>query len=137
MNIRDSLQLILASTSPRFSERFYENLLSHHPELEARFAGVDLKRQGVLLAMALQVIVEHQLRPHLAMKNYLKLLGNRHHLLGIPPSDYKKFEISLLTTLGDFHDKQWSPQIANEWRTAFEQATELMCEGHADDFETP
>lgn len=137
MNIRDSLELILSSSNPRFSDRFYRNFFSHHPDVRKWFADVDLSRQGILLTMALQIIVEHHLRPHLAMKNYLRLLGNRHHLLGIPASDYRRFEVSLLTTLGDFHGERWGEELAAEWRRACDQATQLMAEGHRDDFQVP
>jgi len=137
MNIRDSLGLILASSDPRFSDRFYRNFFGHHPEVEAWFAGVDLRRQGIMLTMALQIIVEHHLRPHLATKNYLRLLGNRHHQLGIPASDYQKFAVSVLTTLGKFHGERWDPHLAGEWRKACEQATQPMSDGHSDDFQVP
>ena len=137
MDIRVSLQLILSSSDPRFSERFYQNFFSHYPDVEEWFTGVDLRRQGILLAMALQVIVEHHLRHHLAMKNYLRLLGNRHHGLGIPASDYQKFETSLLTTLGEFHAERWNEDLATQWRSACAEAMQLMGEGHADDFQVP
>ena len=137
MDIRTSLELILAGTRPRFSERFYENFFGHYPEVEAYFSGVDLRRQGILLAMALQHIVDHHLRPHLAMKNYLRVLGNRHHQLGIQVSDYQKFEGALLTTLRDFHSEQWNEELASQWRTAYERAIPFMIEGHADDFQVP
>ena len=78
MDIRDSLQVILATGKPQFSERFYSNFFGHYPEIEKKFDAVDLKRQGIMLTMALQVVVEHYLRPHLTMKNYLRLLGHKH-----------------------------------------------------------
>ena len=102
MDIRVSLELILSSNEPRFSDLFYGTFFCQYPEVSQWFGGVDLRRQGVLLAMALQVMVEHHFRRHLTMKNYLRLLGNRHHRLGIPASEYQKFEASLLTTLARF-----------------------------------
>ena len=137
MDIRTSLELILGSSNPRFSDRFYENFFRHYPEVEAYFSGVDLRRQGILLAMALQIIVDHHLRPHLAMKNYLRVLGNRHHQLGIQVSDYQKFESTLLTTLRSFHLEQWNDELASQWRTAYERAIPFMIEGHSDDFQVP
>jgi hemoglobin-like flavoprotein len=135
MDIRVSLELILSGSSPRFSDRFYETFFDQYPEVEKWFGGVDLKRQGVLLAMALQVMVEHHLRRHLVMKNYLNLLGNRHHRLGIPASDYPKFGASLLSALRDFHAERWDDDLAEQWRAASDEAIRLMAEGHADDFQ--
>jgi len=135
MDIRVSLELILASSNPRFSDRFYQTFFDQNPEVKKWFSGVDLTRQGVLLAMALQVMVEHHLRRHLVMKNYLKLLGNRHHRLGIPTSDYPKFGASLLSTLRDFHAERWNDDLAEQWRAASVEAIQLMIEGHTDDFD--
>ena len=137
MNIRNSLELILGSAHPRFSDRFYENFFHQFPEVHRYFEGVDLRRQGILFTMAVQIIIDHHLRPHLAMKNYLRVLGNRHHQLGIEVSDYGKFESALLTSLQDFHGEQWEEALADEWRTADEQALPYLIEGHRDDFEVP
>jgi hemoglobin-like flavoprotein len=137
MDIRVSLQLILSSSNPRFSERFYQNFFSHYPKVEEWFAGVDLRRQGVMLAIALQVLVEHHLHHHVVTKQYLRLLGNRHHRLGIPVSDYQEFESALLATLGQFHAEQWNEELARQWRSACTEAMQLMGEGHTDDFQVP
>jgi hemoglobin-like flavoprotein len=137
MNIRNSLELILASSHPRFSDQFYEIFFRQFPDVQTYFEGVDLRRQGILLTMAVQIIIDNHLRPHLAMKNYLRLLGNRHHQLGIQVPDYAKFESALLVALRDFHGKQWDEALAGEWRTAYEQALPFMIEGHADDFQVP
>lgn len=137
MNIRNSLELILASAHPRFSDRFYENFFRQFPEVKAYFEGVDLRRQGILLTMSVQIIIDHHLRPHLAMKNYLRVLGNRHHRLDIRVSDYPKFQSALLTSLRDFHGEQWDEALAEEWRAAYEKALPYLIEGHRDDFEVP
>jgi hemoglobin-like flavoprotein len=110
MNIRNSLELILGSSHPRFSDRFYRNFFRQYPEVKAYFEGVDLRRQGILLVMAVQIIIDHHLRPHLAMENYLRILGNRHHQIGIEVTDYQKFESALLTTLEGFHGEQWDKE---------------------------
>lgn len=137
MNIRNSLELILGSVHPRFSDHFYENFFRQYPEVQTFFTGVDLRRQGILLVMAVQVIIDHYLRPHLAMQNYLRILGNRHHQLGIAPADYQKFENALLTTLEGFLGERWDEALADEWRKAYEKALPFMIAGHADDFQVP
>ena len=137
MDIRVSLQLILSSSNPRFSDHFYENFFSHYPDVEKWFVSIDLRRQGIMLAIALQGMVEHHLHHHFVTKHYLRLLGNRHHRLGIPVSDYQKFETSLLTTLGEFHAERWNEDLAKQWRSACAEAMQLMGDGHADDFQVP
>lgn len=137
MNIRNSLELILGSSHPRFSDCFYENIFRQYPEVKAYFQGVDLRRQGILLVMAVQIVIDHHLRPHLAMENYLRILGNRHHQLGIQIPDYQKFEGALLATLEGFHKELWDEALAVEWRRAYEKAVCCMAEGHADNFQVP
>jgi len=137
MDIRVSLQLILSSSNPRFSDHFYENFFSHYPDVEKWFVGIDLRRQGIMLAIALQGMVEHHLHHHFVTKHCLRLLGNRHHRLGILVSDYQKFETSLLTTLGEFHVERWNEDLAKQWRSACAEAMQLMGDGHVDDFQVP
>ncbi len=134
MDIRDSLELMLSEPDQLFSRRFYQNFFTHHPEIQDLFAGVDLTRQRILLNIALQAMVTHFLRPYPAMKNYLRYLGQKHHQRGIDAADYGKFEISLLTTLGTFHGKDWDDHLAKQWRLACQGATAVMAEGHADSF---
>ena len=134
MDIRDSLDLILSDTTHEFSSRFYKNLFSHHPDIIRKFEGIDLKHQGTMVIMALKVAVDHRSRPYPAVQNYLRILGHKHYLRGIHKSDYLHFETSLLTTLGAFHGSGWSPALASDWKMAFQRATQLMAEGHVDDF---
>ena len=100
---------------------------------------LDPRQQGLNLPLppALQSMVEHHLHHHVVTKHYLRLLGNRHHRLGIPVSDYQKFETSLLTTLGEFHAERWDEDLAKRWRSACTEAMQLMGEGHVDDFQVP
>lgn len=133
MDIRASLGLILSTNHPRFSDCFYQTFFGQYPDVKKRFDGVDLKRQGVLLMIAVQVMVEHHLHRHLVMKNYLKLLGHRHRLHEIPVSDYPKFDASLLTALKTFHAELWNENLAAQWAAASTEAIQLMVEGHADD----
>jgi len=134
MDVRASLELILSDEKHEFSRRFYQNLFLHHPEISSKFDGVDIKHQGSMLIMALKVAIDYRSRPYPAVQSYLRVLGHKHHLRGILSSDYLLFETTLLTTLGAFHGNAWNPELASNWKKAFQQATQLMAEGHVDDF---
>lgn len=137
MDISESVDRVLSDPSQEVASRFYANLFMHHPESAARFEQTDLKQQGIHLVMSLQVMSRHYRSPKLAMKNYLQVLGRKHCLIGVQPNDYQYFETALLTTLGAFHGPDWNAELASQWKEAFQQAIQLMLEGHADDFEVP
>jgi len=136
MDIRDSLELILTEEQPRFIKNFYAHLFAHHPKFERLFDGVDRRRQGVMVVMSLETMVNQHLRPFPAMERYFKVLGHKHYQYGVDVDDYPAFEDSLLTTFRELHGDLWSQNIEREWREACSQAVELMKEGHRDDFES-
>lgn len=134
MDIRDSIDRVSCDAKHEFSSRFYQNLFLHHPNTMSKFEGVDLKRQGVLLIVALETVCRQYTRPSPATQNYLRYLGHKHHLLGITAGDYLHFGTALLSTLGAFHGPEWCSDLAEQWKAAFRQSIDVMLQGHVDDF---
>jgi hemoglobin-like flavoprotein len=127
MDIQESLRRILKRKQPMI-DSFYGVFLAQYPEVRPFFARVDMKRQAVLLTMAIQLIVQYYKYSFPAMEAYLKVLGEKHHGWGIGPDHYPKFCEAMLETLSRFHGKELDGQLAQQWRGALELATATMLE---------
>ncbi len=133
MDISESLNRILESNDI-FGESFYEIFFNSYPDVQAYFDGVDMKRQAVLLTMALTVVEQFYSQQHLATKKYLMYLGMQHHAREIPEGLYTQWRDAMLETLFQFHGDDWTPQLASQWREAIEQTTHVMLQGYQHHF---
>jgi hemoglobin-like flavoprotein len=127
MDIQESLHQIL-DREELVADLFYIVFLERYPEVRRHFAGVNMRRQGVLLTMALQVVVQYYLHGFPAAEAYLKILGEEHSRREIAPELYPKFCDALLATLGRFHSRDWKDPLAQEWQQALERAVGKMLE---------
>ena len=125
-DIETSLDKVLDCGSERFAGQFYQLLFESFPELRKLFLGVNMQHQAAMLTMALQVIVQHFRKPRRSSNDYLIVLGSRHRERGISHGDYEKFEHALLVTLAEFHDNDWHEALAEQWRSAYRQAVDVM-----------
>jgi len=129
IDIETSLDSVLECGSERFAGQFYQLLFEKFPELNEFFLGVNMQHQAAMLTMALQVIVHYYCKPQRCSKEYLVVLGDRHRERGVLHNDYEKFEHALLVTLAEFHDNDWHEALAEQWRSAFRHAVEVMEQG--------
>jgi len=131
MDIKESLRRILDRKQPVI-DSFYKIFLEQCPEVRQFFARVNMKRQAVLLTMAVQLTVQYYKYSFPVMEAYLKVLGEKHRDWGIGPEHYPKFRAAMLETLAGFHGDEWDEQLAQQWREALELATATMLDGYAD-----
>src|SRR5262245_20460207 len=110
MDIQESLDQILRNRE-NLAELFYAEFLDHYPEVRSHFEGVNLRRQAVLLTMALLVMERHYRCGYPATEMYLKYLGTRHHSRGVPVEQYPMFRGALLTALERFHGPDWDGRL--------------------------
>jgi hemoglobin-like flavoprotein len=129
MNIQDSLERILRRQDI-VADLFYTIFLDRYPQVQQYFRSVDLKRQAVLLTIALKVVEQHYLGGYPVTRSYLEYLGTKHRNLGIPKDTYPMFQDALLATLERFHGDLWSAELAQQWRDALDKATGVMFEGY-------
>lgn len=130
MDIQESLEKILAQQET-VAELFYRRFLGDYPEIRPYFQGVDLKRQSILLTMALMLVQRHYQRQYPTTGKYLKILGAQHQARRrIPREAYPKFRDCLLTTLGECLGEDWTEALALQWRHAVDLAAEGMLEGY-------
>jgi hemoglobin-like flavoprotein len=131
MDIRESLKRILQRKQPVIAS-FYEVFFDEYPEVRPFFAGVNMKRQAVLLTMAIQLIVQYYSYSFPVMEGYLKILGEKHRDRGIGKEHFPKFALAMLETLRRFHGPEWDEQLAQQWHEALELASATMLEAYAD-----
>jgi len=91
MNIKQSVGRLLAQKKT-IMRLFYDSFLTEFPEVRRHFSGVDLDEQAVVLTTAL-LVVEANFSHHdsAATRHYLRILGDRHRVLGIPADLFPKF----------------------------------------------
>ena len=131
MDIHESLRQVLEESKEPLAGRFYLVFFERHPEMLCYFDGVDLRFQGVMLTMALQLAVQHFEAPKPAIEEYLRLLGHKHCVRGVPSDAYPMFQQSLMSALAEFHEGDWDPQLEQQWQEALRAAIEIMIEGHS------
>lgn len=129
MTIHENLQHILDQRDD-VAMLFYETLFARHPELKPYFKDVNLKHLAAQLTMALMVVERHHSHGDPSTALYLKYLGHKHHLRQIPETVYSLWIDCLLETFAQVQGPQWNPDLAKEWRTAFERAVEAMLVGY-------
>ena len=130
MDIQESVGKIL-QRGEVVADLFYATFLGRHPEARAYFADVNLKRQAVLLTMALKLIEQYHVHGYPAMGSYLKVLGHRHRVRLIVPAEmYPPFGECLLETIREFHDGEWDEGLENQWREAIDGAIAVMLEDY-------
>ena len=127
MDIEESLHQIL-EREKLVADLFYVVFLEKYPEVRRHFINVNLRRQAVLLTMALQVVVQYYLKGFPTAEAYLKILGEEHNRRGIEPELYPKFCTALLETLSRFHFHDWSEDLAQQWEEALKLAATEMVE---------
>jgi hemoglobin-like flavoprotein len=128
MDIHESLHRILERDA-ELANLFYAAFLER-PGVHDHFRGVDVRRQAVLLTMALMVIERHYQHPYSATNLYLKYLGTRHRDRKIPAELFPEFREVLLTALEKFHGADWDTGLAGQWGAAIDRAMETMREGY-------
>ena len=133
MDIGASVQALLSSKD-RVIERFYDRLLTQHPELQRHFENRDLRIQASMLTIALTSVEAYYSHRFFATGHYFKVLGHRHFHEGVKADDFSKFETVLMETLADFFAEKWDPNLAAQWKDALGIAFELMREGYQDTY---
>jgi Hemoglobin-like flavoprotein len=130
--LQESLHRILQQGKGELGKKFYATFFAVCPEARGFFENVDLDVQANVLVNALHVVVSHGSHRFPATESYLKILGHRHHQRHIPAAMYPRFFDAMLMVLEEFHGDSWGPELAQEWRQAFDLTGQAMTAGHVD-----
>lgn len=133
MDITESVQALLSSKE-RVIERFYDRLLTQHPELRRHFENRDMRIQASMLTIALASVEAYYTQRFFATAHYLRVLGHRHFHEGVRPEDYPKFRDTLMQILKGFLGNDWTPQLEEQWREALDLTIATMLEGYDDTY---
>jgi hemoglobin-like flavoprotein len=129
VDIHESLKSILES-KPVFGERFYRIFFERCPDAEALFTSIDMRRQALVLTMALTLFEQHYTHGYAAVEQYLKHLGNRHKERLVPAEMYSQWRDSMLVTLAEFHGDQWDDALEAQWTDAIDGVSQAMIDGY-------
>jgi len=111
-----------------FTRRFYQNLLSRHPDLRALFGNGVEQKQHAMLFQALAAIMDH-LDNAFWLKQALVRYGARHASYGVTNEMYDWFGECLMVTLAEAKGDDWSPRLEEAWREAYGAISQLMKTG--------
>ena len=133
MNIRESVVRIMKSQDV-FGEAFYEVFLERYPEVQSYFQGIDMKRQALVLTIAVSLIEQYYSCGYPATEKYLKYLGTQHHNRAVPKDLYPKWREAMIETLQRFLGHEWTDELAKEWTDAIDLCANVMFEGYSQRF---
>jgi hemoglobin-like flavoprotein len=110
---------------------FYSDLFLRHPETRDLFP-VSMAAQRDRLVHALATIVSDVGRLD-ELSGYLQGLGREHRKFGAIAEHYPAVGTSLIATLAHFNGPSWTPELAADWRAAYELVAGVMIEAAAED----
>jgi NAD(P)H-flavin reductase/hemoglobin-like flavoprotein len=110
---------------------FYSDLFIKHPEVRDLFP-VSMEAQRGHLVDALVKIVS-QVDSVAELTEFLQGLGRDHRKFGAVAEHYDAVGASLLTTLRHFSGPAWTPELAADWRAAYELIGSVMTEAASAD----
>ena len=103
---------------------FYSDLFLRHPEVRDLFP-VSMAGQRDRFLHALATVVSHvDDRP--ALRDYLSALGRDHRKFGTLAEHYPAVGVSLLATLAHFSEEAWTPELSDDWTSAYETVASIM-----------
>jgi hemoglobin-like flavoprotein len=129
MNISESIHEI-QNRDEVVADLFYDIFLDRHPDVRQYFVNVDLKQQAIVLTMMLSVIEDFYVHSYPTTARYLRIVGHKHKVLGIPTNLYPVFAQCLLETLQRFHGTAWNSQLQTEWTEGIDKASRVLLEGY-------
>jgi NAD(P)H-flavin reductase/hemoglobin-like flavoprotein len=110
---------------------FYSDLFLRHPETRDLFP-VSMAAQRDRLVHALARVVSEAGQPD-ALTGYLQDLGREHRKFGAIAEHYPAVGASLLATLAHFNGPAWTPEVAADWKGAYQLVAQVMTEAAAKD----
>jgi hemoglobin-like flavoprotein len=110
---------------------FYSDLFLRHPETRDLFP-ISMAAQRDRLVHALARVVSEADRLD-SLTGYLQDLGREHRKFGAITEHYPAVGASLLVTLAHFNGPAWTPELAADWKAAYELVARVMIEAATED----
>ena len=110
---------------------FYSDLFLRHPEARDLFpVSMAAQRDRLVHALA-RIVSDVDNLDDLAV--YLQGLGRDHRKFGTVAEHYPWVGTSLLATLAHFNGPDWTPEVAADWKAAYELVAQVMIAAANDD----
>jgi hemoglobin-like flavoprotein len=109
---------------------FYSDLFERDPGLRSMFPAAMGKQHEKLLGALSQIVSLVDDTPELVP--FLQDLGRRHQGFGVSPEHYPEVGASLVNTLSHFSGPAWTPELEQDWATAYGLVAQVMAEGGDD-----
>jgi len=102
-----------------FVESFFDRLFDMYPEMKPMFAKTDMKKQRKNLLESLVMVVKNLRMPDV-LGPALANLGERHKELGAQEEHYAMVGEALLSTLEEYFEDDWTPELESAWADAYD-----------------
>jgi NAD(P)H-flavin reductase len=121
--LKESWRLV-AGYGDQVPLRFYSRLFVAHPEVRGMFPlSMATQRDRFVTALGQTVSQVDDLE---ALTPYIQRLARDHRKFGIAPAHFGPVGEALLATLADFLGEGWTPQLADDWTTAYQLIASVM-----------
>lgn len=122
--IESSMHIVGAQRSA-FGTAFYQNFLTHHPQLHSYFEHVDMSMQHRKLTIAIVTLVD-SMGDEVALENTIRGLAEMHQTMGLSRQHFDLFKGALLQTLAEFLGDEWSNDHHCAWDGALDHFVDLI-----------
>ena len=111
---------------PEFLDRFYEVFLNSHPSFPRLFENTDFKKQKALLQTTINYLLMYAEGSKFASTQLEKVavIHDEEHV-NIKPAYYKYWTESLMQVVKE-HDKDFSPELEQQWRQVVDPGIQLF-----------
>jgi NAD(P)H-flavin reductase/hemoglobin-like flavoprotein len=103
---------------------FYSDLFIKHPEVRDLFPVSMAAQRGNFVEALVKIVSQADRLPELTA--FLQGLGRDHRKFGAVAEHYDAVGASLLSTVEHFSGPDWSPELAADWRAAYELISSVM-----------
>jgi len=110
---------------------FYSDLFIKHPEVRKLFPVSMAAQRGHLVDALVKIVSQVDRADDLTA--FLQGLGRDHRKFGAVAEHYEAVGGSLLSTLEHFSGPAWTPEIAADWKAAYELIGSIMTAAAAED----
>ncbi|MBR8831636.1 MAG: Flavohemoprotein [Chroococcopsis gigantea SAG 12.99] len=117
--------LKIKTDGEEFVASFYKNLFDGSPEIKSMFANVDMAQHHKKFLSSLILVVENLHEPQ-TLGPVLTALGARHVGYGAIPGQYPALGKALLSTLEEYLQEDWTPELKKAWTSAYRTITAQM-----------
>ncbi|GAC1465092.1 MAG: hypothetical protein NVS2B14_08730 [Chamaesiphon sp.] len=111
-----------------FSATFYNNLFADYPQVRPLFANTNMVDQRKKLMDSLVLVVDN-IRNGDVLADALRGLGTRHITYGVIPGHYPMVGGAILKTFESYLGPDWTPEVEQAWKDAYQAIASLMLEG--------